>query len=86
MEETGKKVRRTSLLFRHPEHPFLFANVDRIIVGEMPGWNARQPLLIPLTTGKTDTFPNPTSSSATITWQSEKTKERDCKIIVVLIQ
>lgn len=37
MEETGKKMRRTSLLFRHPEHPFLFANVDRIIAGENAG-------------------------------------------------
>lgn len=37
MEETGKKVRRANAIFVHPEYPYLFANVDRLIVGEDAG-------------------------------------------------
>ena len=37
MEETGKKVRRANAIFVHPEQQFLFANVDRVIVGEDAG-------------------------------------------------
>lgn len=33
-EAFGLKVRRTSHLYRHPEHPFMIANLDRIIEGE----------------------------------------------------
>ena len=36
-EETGKKVRRTNFLYRSVEHPFMQANVDRLIVGEDAG-------------------------------------------------
>ncbi len=35
--ETGKKVRRTNFMYISKEHPFMFANVDRIIVGENAG-------------------------------------------------
>lgn len=31
---TGKKVRRRNAMFRHPEYPFLIANIDRMVVGE----------------------------------------------------
>ncbi len=31
---TGKKVRRRNQMFRHPEHSFMFANIDRDVVGE----------------------------------------------------
>ena len=37
MEETGKKVRRANAIFLHPDHDFMFANVDRLIVGEDAG-------------------------------------------------
>lgn len=33
-ERTGKKVRRRNLVFEHPLHPFLRANIDRDVVGE----------------------------------------------------
>lgn len=36
-EETGKKVRRANAIFFHEEHPFMLANVDRLIVGENAG-------------------------------------------------
>lgn len=31
---TGKKVRRRNQMFIHPEHKFMFANIDRDVVGE----------------------------------------------------
>lgn len=37
MEETGKKVRKANAIFVHPEHPHIFANVDRLVVGEDAG-------------------------------------------------
>lgn len=37
VEETGKKVRRANAIFLHPDHDFMFANVDRLIVGEDAG-------------------------------------------------
>ena len=32
-EQTGKKVRRVNAILQHPEHPYLLANLDRIIEG-----------------------------------------------------
>lgn len=37
MEETGKKVKRANSIFYSREHPFMLANVDRLIVGENAG-------------------------------------------------
>lgn len=37
METTGKKVRRANAMFRSKEHPFMLADVDRMIVGENAG-------------------------------------------------
>lgn len=37
MEASGKKVRRSNLVYRNPEYPFMIANVDRIVVGEDAG-------------------------------------------------
>lgn len=37
MEETGKKARRANAIYKSREHPFLFANVDRMIIGEDAG-------------------------------------------------
>lgn len=31
---TGKKVRRDNRMLRHPEHKFMMANLDRVVVGE----------------------------------------------------
>lgn len=31
---TGKKVRRKNAMLRHPEYPWMMANVDRLVVGE----------------------------------------------------
>src|SRR5690625_3499769 len=31
---TGKKVRRRNQMFKHREHPFMLANIDRDVVGE----------------------------------------------------
>ncbi len=37
MEETGKKVRRSNVIYQNSEHPFMLANVDRMVVGEDAG-------------------------------------------------
>lgn len=37
MEETGWKVRRSNYLYRSVEHPFMIADVDRLIVGQDAG-------------------------------------------------
>ncbi|MED4917582.1 lambda-exonuclease family protein [Geobacillus thermodenitrificans] len=34
---TGLKVRRRNAILRHPEYPFMLANVDRLVVGEDAG-------------------------------------------------
>ena len=36
-EETGKKVRRANVIYKSTKYPFMFANVDRMIVGEDAG-------------------------------------------------
>ena len=37
MEATGKKVRRSNFMYYDEEHPFMLADVDRMIVGENAG-------------------------------------------------
>lgn len=37
MEATGLKVRRSNYMYRSTEHPFMIADVDRLIVGEDAG-------------------------------------------------
>lgn len=37
MEASGKKVRRANALFQSEEHPFMIADVDRLVVGESAG-------------------------------------------------
>lgn len=37
MEETGLKVRRSNKMYWSEEHPFMFADVDRLVVGEDTG-------------------------------------------------
>ena len=41
MEATGKKVRRRNAILQHPEHPFMLANIDRWVVGENAGFEAK---------------------------------------------
>lgn len=36
-EETGKKVRRSNKMYWSEEHPFMYADVDRLLVGEDAG-------------------------------------------------
>ena len=36
-EATGLKVRRSNYMYRSAEHPFMIANVDRLVVGEDAG-------------------------------------------------
>lgn len=37
MVRTGLKVRRRNAILKHPKHPFMLANVDRLIVGQKAG-------------------------------------------------
>lgn len=37
MEETGKKARRSNVIYKSMKHPFMYANVDRMIIGENAG-------------------------------------------------
>ena len=37
MEATGLKVRRSNMMYRSEEHPYMIADVDRLIVGEDAG-------------------------------------------------
>ena len=37
MEATGKKVRRANALYYDERHPFMYADVDRLVVGENAG-------------------------------------------------
>lgn len=41
MEATGKKVRRRNAMLQHPEHTFMTANIDRWVVGENAGFEAK---------------------------------------------
>ncbi len=38
---TGKKVRRRRAILVHPEHSFMIADVDRLVVGEQAGFEAK---------------------------------------------
>ena len=37
MEATGKKVRRSNVMYCHEEYPFMLADVDRLVIGEDAG-------------------------------------------------
>ncbi len=37
MVRTGLKARRRNAILKHPKHPFMLANVDRLIVGQKAG-------------------------------------------------
>ena len=40
-EETGKKLRRCNYILRNDEYPFAHADVDRLVVGEKAGFEAK---------------------------------------------
>lgn len=40
-EETGKKLRRRNAILQHREHAFMIANIDRWVVGENAGFEAK---------------------------------------------
>ncbi|MDZ5782078.1 YqaJ viral recombinase family protein [Marinococcus luteus] len=33
-ERTGKRVQKRNAIYRHKDHPFMLANIDRVVVGE----------------------------------------------------
>lgn len=37
MEETGFKVKRSNMMYRSKEHPFMLADIDRLIIGQDAG-------------------------------------------------
>jgi len=37
MQETGMKVQRRNAILQHPDHPWMLANVDRLIIGRNAG-------------------------------------------------
>lgn len=41
MDETGKKLERVNETIIHPKYPFLCANIDRRVVGERAGFEAK---------------------------------------------
>ncbi len=40
-ENTGKKVQKKNVMYAHPDYPFMLANIDRKIVGESAGLEAK---------------------------------------------
>lgn len=38
---TGKKLKRKLAILQHPEYPFMLANIDRLVVGEQAGFEAK---------------------------------------------
>jgi len=40
-EATGKKVRRRNAILHHPEYPWMLGNVDRLVIGEQAGMEAK---------------------------------------------
>ncbi len=40
-EYTGKKVRRRNAILQHPEYPWMIADIDRCVVGENAGFEAK---------------------------------------------
>lgn len=56
-EETGKKVRRENNILINPDYPFAHANVDRMIVGEDAGFEAKTTSVLNLKRYKNGEFP-----------------------------
>ena len=56
-EETGKKVRRENNILINPDIPFAHANVDRMIVGEDAGFEAKTTSVLNLKKFKNGEYP-----------------------------
>jgi putative phage-type endonuclease len=56
-EETGKKVRRENNILVNPKYPFAHANVDRMIVGEDAGFEAKTTSVLNLKKFKNGEYP-----------------------------
>lgn len=56
-EETGKKVRRENNILINPDIPFAHANVDRMIVGEDAGFEAKTTSVLNLKSFKNGEYP-----------------------------
>ena len=56
-EETGKKVRRENNILINPKYPFAHANVDRMIVGEDAGFEAKTTSVLNLKKFKNGEYP-----------------------------
>ena len=56
-EETGKKVRRENNILVNPKYPFAHANVDRMIIGEDAGFEAKTTTVLNLKKFKNGEYP-----------------------------
>ena len=57
-EETGKRVRRENNILINPDLPFAHANVDRMIIGEDAGFEAKTTSVLNLKRFKNGEFPD----------------------------
>ncbi|WP_097006456.1 YqaJ viral recombinase family protein [Lacrimispora amygdalina] len=57
MEATGLKVRRSNMMYRSEEHPFMLADVDRLIVGKDAGLECKTASAYNLDKWKEDEIP-----------------------------
>ena len=58
MEATGKKLRRENNILINPEYPFAHANVDRMVIGEDAGFEAKTTSALNLKKFKNGEFPD----------------------------
>ena len=56
-EATGKKVRRENFIITNPQYPFAHANVDRMVVGEDAGFEAKTTSVLNLKRFKGGEYP-----------------------------
>lgn len=56
-EATGKKVRRENFIITNPQYPFAHANVDRMVVGEDAGFEAKTTSVLNLKKFKGGEYP-----------------------------
>lgn len=57
-EATGKKVRRRNVMFQHDDYDFMTANIDREIIGEDAGFEAKTTSVMNLRKFKNGEFPD----------------------------
>jgi putative phage-type endonuclease len=56
-EITGKKVRRRNAILQHPDYGWMFANIDRVVVGERAGLECKTTSVLSLKALKNGEFP-----------------------------